>query len=103
MAENIPWLEIANAINNGLLDTQLDQFTNLIQERRRAVVRKLKVNDTVRFTSEIRPSYLRGLTAKVNKVNNNSVVVNIENNPAYGRFSGRQYIRCPATLVEKVS
>jgi len=91
-------------IKTGQCDDLLDAIVNAVKERRQALargtLRQINVGDDVRFNANIRPTYLRGLTAKVVKVNGSSVKVDIDVNPAYGRFSGARNVRCPATLVE---
>src|SRR5262245_37847541 len=79
-------------ISSGKYAAWLDEFSRTIAERRAVKARdgmsQIKVGDDVRFNDRIRPTYLRGLTAKVVKINGKSVKVDIDANPAYGRFSG---------------
>jgi hypothetical protein len=96
--------DILDGIFEGEYDDSLDQITDAVQERRRANARKttrrLNPGDEVRFSGEIRPKYLIGMTATVVKINRQSVVVSCPNDPAYGRFSGSRNVRCPNTLIE---
>lgn len=62
-----------------------------------------KDRDKVRFNSLISPRYLTGREAIVVKRNPKSIVVNCPNEPGYGRFAGKENIRCPKSVLEEVA
>lgn len=82
----------------------LSQVIKQAQARKLALaavhVSQLRGGDTVIFAQNIRPTYLRGLTATVVHVNDKSVTVNIPQDPRYGRFSGSKRCRLPISLVQ---
>jgi hypothetical protein len=98
--------KLVTAIFDGEMDADLDMITSAVRDRRATIARRglvgIKIGDKVRFSSVTRPAYLRGLMATVKKVNGASVVVDVENDPAYGRFSGHRNVRVPASLVERM-
>lgn len=67
-----------------------------------AHVSGIKVGDTIEFTVGIAPKYLIGKRAVVKKVNGKSVVTDLPDDPAYGRFAGAKGVRCPMKIVRKV-
>jgi|SRR5215472_10767333 len=99
-------LNIMAQILDGQHDDNLTAIVNAVHERRNALSRirmtNISINDTIRFTSGIRPTYLAGLTAKVRRVNGKSVVVDIDADPKFGRFAGKRNVRCPASVIERV-
>jgi uncharacterized protein YkvS len=64
----------------------------------------LRPGDRVRFTDEIRPQELGGLTAVVQRLNETTVMVVVDEEHAMraGRFAGPAPIKCPAHLLERV-
>lgn len=54
----------------------------------------------VRFTDNVRPKYLRGLTATVEKIGSR-VSVKVDDQYAARRF-GSGPVRCPSTILERV-
>jgi hypothetical protein len=95
--------EIELALLDGDLDKELDLLADAVRSRqdylaKRAVV-GIRPGDTVRFSDSIRPRYLIGQVAKVQKVNPKSIVVDCPVDPSYGRFSGSQNVRCPVSLI----
>lgn len=98
--------EFARAISDGKLDEHLPIIIEAIKRRQRTVSQVgligLKVGDRIKFSEITRPAYMRGLFAHVKKVNGSSVVVDIDSNPAYGRYAGQRNVRVPASLVERV-
>ncbi|SRR6266550_250350 len=93
-------------ILTGEHDDLLAEIVSAATERRKYLAKIEIVNinpgDTIRFLNTCKPTYLRGVTAVVKKVNGASVVVDIDLNPRYGRFSGSKNVRCPASIIEKV-
>lgn len=104
MPREIPNTSVQYDILSGKHDAVLDAISQAVAQRRQVLARheltSIKIGDNVRFSARIRPRYLSGLTAKVTKVNGASVTVDIDNNPAYGRFQGSRNVRVPAALVE---
>lgn len=99
-------IDVMDAIDAGTFDSHLDRLMRVAVERKREIARlelgSIRIGDSVRFTAKCNPAYMRGLQAQVKKVNGASVVVDIANDPAYGRFAGKKNVRCPASIVEKV-
>lgn len=60
---------------------------------------KIRIGQKVRFSDEIRPKYLIGLEAEVKKINPKTIVVNVPNEPEYGKYAGSIRIRCPISLL----
>lgn len=91
-------------IRDGEHDGALDQIVEAVRERKKTLanwtMRSLKPGDEVRFSDQIRPKYLVGRTATVQKINRQSIVVSCPDDPTYGRFCGSQNVRCPNTLIE---
>src|SRR5438105_3899848 len=102
--DSINWSDICQAIMSSYADEYLDRIVEAVKARRSIVARttllQIRPGETIRFSDRIRPQYLRGMHAKVVKVNGASVTVNIDNDPAYGRYSGAKGVRCSAVLVE---
>lgn len=91
-------------ILNGECDGKLlDQLEDAIRERRASLANrrrfKLAKGDTVTFSDVIRPKYLVGLKATVEKVNPKSVVVSCPDDASYGRFRNAKNVRCPFALI----
>lgn len=100
---------LAQQIILGAHDADLDAAERAIRERRRilaaAAVADVRRGDTVRFNDTIRPKYLAGLRATVERVNGKSLAVKVvaEDAATAQRF-GYSTFRCPVTLIEgKVS
>lgn len=95
--------EIQVAILDGELDGDIAVLIDALRDREGYLAKRALVGiakgDTVRFSDTIRPRYLIGLTATVRKVNPKSIVVDCPTDPAYGRFSGAQQVRCPVSLI----
>ena len=95
----------AQAIILGQHDADLDSIEKAVRERRRiiasAAVADVRRGDTVRFNDTIRPKYLAGLRATVERVNGKSLAVRVvpEDAPLAQRF-GHGAFRCPVTLIE---
>lgn len=96
-------------ILNGDYDDNLDYISELVRQRHRMLRdqaidtfrRGVKVGEIVRFTDEISPKYLRGLLATVEKVNQKTVLVRI-NEPDLARRYGSGPVRCPMSLIERL-
>lgn len=97
-------MDLYQQILNGQYDDDLADITEAIRTRKqlkaKTTVMGIKVGDTVRFSTTIRPKYLVGLPATVVKRNRESVVVSCPNTPDYGRFAGGKNIRCSNILIE---
>lgn len=94
-------------IYQGKLDGHLSALAAAIRDRQKAIAQRdmgsLQPGDMVAFTGKIRPAYLAGLTATVVRVNQTTVTVSVPRAPAYGRFSGSPALRCPLTLVQRLT
>jgi uncharacterized protein YkvS len=92
-------------IELGEHDENLAEIVEAIKQRRKVLAadkvseQGIEVGDTVEFSDIIRPKYLIGRTATVDKINAKSVVVTCPDEPGYGRFQGKSRIRCPKTLI----
>lgn len=97
---------IITAIHSGELDDIISTIELAIKVRREQIAtqfsRSLTVGDTVEFTNEIRPKYLIGKTATVEKINRKTVTVSCPDDPSYKRFMNSSGVRCPNTLIRKV-
>jgi len=98
--------EVATGIVTGKFDDILDHLELSINLRREEVAaqfsRSLTVGDTVEFTDDIRPKYLIGKTATVEKINRKTVTVACPDDPSYKRYRNSRGVRCPNTLIRKV-
>jgi|688.fasta_scaffold359841_3 hypothetical protein len=97
--------EIIRAIQYGEVDPNLRAIQKVVQERIKinAMVEMMTLckDDVVKFNQQIRPAYLRGMMAKVVKVNKTTVTVEMMDD--HGKFPQGSKARVPATLLEKVS
>lgn len=97
---------IVTAIYNGELDDVLGAVGLAIEVRREQIAkqfsRSLAVGDVVEFTDDIRPKYLIGKTARVEKINRKTVTVSCPDEPSYKRYRNSEGVRCPNTLIRKV-
>jgi hypothetical protein len=98
--------EVATNIATGEFDDILNHLELSISVRREQLAsqfsRSLKVGDVVEFTSDIRPKYLIGKTATVEKINRKTVTVSCPDDPSYKRYRNSRGVRCPNTLIQKV-
>jgi hypothetical protein len=98
--------DISVQIVSGKFDDILDHLEWAINMRREEVAaqfsRSLTVGDTVEFTDDIRPKYLIGKTATVEKINRKTVTVACPDDPSYKRYRNSRGVRCPNTLIRKV-
>ncbi len=98
--------EVATGIATGKFDDILDHLELSITVRREAIAaqlsRSLTVGDTVEFTDDIRPKYLIGKTATVEKINRKTITVSCPDDPSYKRYRNSKGVRCPNTLISKV-
>lgn len=88
-------------------ETQLNQIQQAVKQRKEIVLGRmvlgLNKGDKVRFNGKIRPKYLVGLEATVEKVNQKSVGVRlVEDDKAAARRFGHGVIRCPISLIETI-
>lgn len=91
--------QLTSAINTGVLDNDLSTISRAIKLRRDSLsnhkLAEISCGDTVYFGKDVRPEYLFGKPAKVVKINQKSIVVNLIY-PA-GRFSSN--IRTPISFI----
>lgn len=94
---------LVEAIMNGKFDNQLEQLAVLIKSRREMVGQQLlatlKSGDKVRFNDNVRPRYLRGKTATIERVTGNKAYVRMDY-PA-GRYRPENLVGVPSTLLER--
>lgn len=97
--------EVKAAINNGSMDSHVEDIMTLIRERRQVLGLKklidLKRGDKVKFI-EGRPAYLIGQIATVRRINGKSVGIEFDDKPRAGRF-GIGIVRCSPTMLQKVN
>lgn len=98
-------MDLINRIMDGSHDDELDSIVQAVRDRKASLARvgiaSINPGATITLSRTIRPAYLRGLKATVKKVNGASVVIDIDANPAYGRFSGARNVRVPAVCIER--
>ena len=82
---------------------KLNRIEAAVRERKQAIARQaamsIKIGDKVTFADNIRPVYLRGLSAVVSGINRESVVVDCPDDPRFGKFSGHKHVRLPVGLI----
>lgn len=97
--------DIVEAIDGGELDDHLEVISACVRDRRKALARRraatLRRGDTVTFTQAMSPAYLEGLTAKVVRVNHQTVTVDIPDGPEYRRHRGRKGVRLPSAALRR--
>lgn len=97
--------EVIRAIQYGEVDGHLRAIQKIVAERIKinAMVEMMTLakDDVVKFSAEIRPAYLRGMLAKVIKVNKTTVTVEMLDD--HGKFRQGSKVRVPATLLESVT
>ena len=97
--------EVIRAIQYGEVDENLRAIQRVVQERIKinAMVEMMTLckDDVVKFNDQIRPAYLRGMMAKVIKINKTTVTVEMLDD--HGKFRQGSKVRVPATLLESVS
>jgi uncharacterized protein YkvS len=95
---------LLKSIHAGNLDSHLDSIAFNVRERKAEIARDalnaVRPGQVVTLSQTIKPTYLRGMQAVVKKVNGASVVIDIDANPAYGRFSGARNVRVPAACIQ---
>ena len=98
--------EVATGIVTGKFDDILEHLELSINLRREQMAselsRSLTVGDVVEFTDDIRPKYLIGKTATVEKINRKTITVSCPDEPSYKRYRNSKGVRCPNTLIRKV-
>lgn len=89
-------------IRRGLHDDDLDDLVLAIQMRKKTIgvqnFSNIQVGSRVRFVATIRPTYLRGVEARVVGKKVSKLIVHLD--APVGRFRGD--IRVPGSLVEPV-
>jgi hypothetical protein len=88
-------------------ETQLNQIQQAVKQRKEIVMSRvissLTKGDKVRFNDKIRPKYLVGLEATVEKINQKTVGVKvIDNDKTAARKFGYGVVRCPISLIESI-
>jgi hypothetical protein len=86
---------------------ELEALAAAVRERKNELARSvahkaardIRPGDVVRFSDRIRPTYLKGLTAKVTKINRETVTIECPTDMRYGRFSAARAVRLPLTLI----
>ena len=97
--------DILSDINAGRLDADLSSIKEAVTFRlddlkaieARRLKRAISVGDTLYFSMTANPSYIRGLAAKVTKINPVKVVVKIVDQSRAGRFTGQ--VTCPLDIL----
>lgn len=101
-AEQLQWL--LASIETGSHDDALDAIVSAVERRRsvlsRRLARSLRPGDTVRFAT-VKPKYLIGLTATVNKTTATHVWVSCPDTPKYRRYAGSTDVCCRIELIER--
>jgi len=94
--------DIIQAIESGQLDLHLVLVKEVIDKREDKITREwlrtLTLGNIVVFKDEVRPNYLRGAQALVERVSGTTVTVSLLN-PA-GRYRPGEHIKTPASLIE---
>jgi hypothetical protein len=100
---------ITEAIQRGDLDEDLDGLAAAIRDRQRVLSRlraaqacsALQAGDRVQFTDDARPGYLPGVGGVIAGVNKTStrVLVDVDEDPRAGRFSGARSVPCPPSIL----
>jgi hypothetical protein len=89
-------------IRRGLHDEDLDELSLAITARKKAIgiqnFAEIPIGARVRFVATIRPTYLRGIEAKVVGKKVSKLIVRLDS--PVGRYRGD--IRVPGSLVEPV-
>jgi hypothetical protein len=93
--------ELVTAIFSGQFDDTLESLGDAVILRRKQIALRMRKGDRVRFTSATKPRYLVGVEATVERVNQATISVLLDE--AAGKFSGNRSIRVPVTLLEPVS
>jgi hypothetical protein len=96
--------QIITDILNGDYDDYHSQIIEALKSRKDIVgqikVGQFSVGDKVKFNDSIRPKYLQGLEVTATKVNRKTIECSFPDDPAYGRFSGAQFVKCPVNTLE---
>lgn len=90
-------LTIAQLINSGAHDSELDQIEAAVRQRRQSQIFTLTPGQDVWITSAVRTGYLRGRHCKVVQVNRVRVVLTLVNPHPGERFQGR--FTCPSSIL----
>lgn len=96
--------QFVHNVNLGMIDVHLPHLVNIINNRLKEIrpkpltitIDSVRVGDKVKFNSKVRPTYLRGATATVKKVNRQRVKVVLDT--PMGRFGSRM-INTPVTIL----
>lgn len=98
--------EILDAIVNGDVDEGMENISNALRNRRKALEARKRldfsVGDRVVFNRQARPQYLRGIGAEVVGLNPQTIVLNVDTDLRARRFSGSKSVKCPVAIVDKV-
>lgn len=99
MSAPLTLADISAALRGGTFDNDLAKLESMIAARKRGIAYMLMPGDTVRFSTQIKPTYLAGLSATVVRVNDKTVTVSTPLSPEYGRFSGGRAIKVPLSVL----
>lgn len=94
--------ELIRHIKLGEFDDNLDGLTSAIKARRDAIqpqIWEFVVGERVRIKSTAKPTYLRGATATIKKINRTRLVIDFD--IAHGKFY--RNVTTPVTIIERVS
>lgn len=95
---------LSEAIAALTTNEEIDAARDLIAARRDVIAQintsDLGVGDTVILTDPIRPVYMQGQEATIQKVNGKTVVVDFPENPILRRYSGANGVRVPKSCVQ---
>lgn len=99
--------DLVTLILDGAADKHLEAIIDAIHDRRKSLsdrkIYELARGDTITFNNKVRPKYLQGLLAEIEKVNKTTVTVKIVEEDKYSaRRYGYGAFRTPVSLVEKV-
>lgn len=100
--------QISDNIRLGMLDHVLPHLINIINDRQKRLapkvagisIRDARVGQKVVFNERVRPTYLRGQTAVITKVNRERVKLKLDN--PLGRF-GSKPVNTPVSIINFVS
>jgi hypothetical protein len=100
MAHSAVLLAISTSTNVDHLRHYMEAARDRIKTLAKVNTAEISVGDTIKFTPEIHPTYLSGLTAKVTRINDQTITVETPQDARYRRFSGGRGIRVSRQLVE---
>lgn len=92
--------QISQEILDGKHDEHLDEIIRAAQARGKRVIRaELDYGQMVWFNENSNPRYLKGVQGKVQRVNRETVTLDISGEADAGRFTGARNLRVPMNWI----